>query len=67
VAADQVLGDLKKKSSLVRWSTGDRKEKYLVFAKSFKEKKVLEENMLLLDLADIEKLFDDSAPKNQPS
>jgi uncharacterized protein len=64
VAADQILTDLKKKSNLVRWHSIDRKEKYLVFAKSFKEKYVTEKNTLLIDIRDIEELFDNTTRKN---
>jgi uncharacterized protein len=64
VAADQILTDLKKKSNLVRWHSIDRKEKYLVFAKSFKEKYVTEKNTLLIDIRNIEELFDNTTRKN---
>jgi AAA+ ATPase superfamily predicted ATPase len=58
VSPYQVLTELKKKSGYVRWNNEDRKEKYAIFAKSFKEKSLEEENVLLFDLKDIENLME---------
>lgn len=53
VDADKIIGELKRKASLVEWN-GSRKESYALFAKSFR-KKVSEENTYLFDLTDLGK------------
>ena len=58
VSPYQVLAELKKKSEYVRWNNENRKEAYAVFAKSFKEKNIEEENVRLFDLKDIENLME---------
>jgi len=50
-----ILIGLKDKASLVEWNKGKRKESYVIFAKSFQNKK--EENAGLYDLTRIEQLF----------
>ena len=59
VSPNQILAQLKEKTSQVRWHNEQRKERYILFAKSFKEKTSNEENMLLLDLRDIENLMEE--------
>ena len=58
VSPYQVLAELKKKSGYVRWNNEDRKENYALFAKSFKDKDIEEENVQLFDLKDIENLME---------
>jgi AAA+ ATPase superfamily predicted ATPase len=57
VSANQILAQLNEKTSQVRWNNEQRKEKYVIFAKSFKEKNLNKENVLLFDLRDIENLM----------
>ena len=56
VDAENVLRELRRKAKLVDWHKEKREEYYAVFAKSFK-KKIKEENVLLFDLKDMEKIF----------
>jgi hypothetical protein len=53
VDAQKVLDVLKEKSKFVKWRNEKRKEYYLIVAKSF-EKKLEEENVILMDLNDLE-------------
>jgi AAA+ ATPase superfamily predicted ATPase len=53
VDAQKVLDALKGKSKFVKWRNEKRKEYYLIVAKSF-EKKIEEENVILIDLNDLE-------------
>jgi AAA+ ATPase superfamily predicted ATPase len=53
VDAQKVLDALKEKSKFVKWRNEKRKEYYLIVAKSF-EKKIEEENVILIDLNDLE-------------
>jgi AAA+ ATPase superfamily predicted ATPase len=57
VNASKVLAKLQEKTPYVRWKNDGRKEKYAIFAKSFKDKHLEKKNALLIDLKDIEKLF----------
>jgi AAA+ ATPase superfamily predicted ATPase len=59
VIPGQILAQLKKKTGSVRWSDGSRREKYIIFAKTFKKKKLDVENVLLFDLKGIEELLED--------
>jgi uncharacterized protein len=59
VSPSQVLSQLKEKTKNVHWNQDQRKEKYALFAKSFKDKKANEENVLLFDLEDIKNLLHD--------
>ncbi len=54
--AKKLLAELKDKTRFVDWNNADRKEHYMLFARSFKEK-FKEPNVLLFDLKDMEKLF----------
>jgi hypothetical protein len=54
VDAKAVLGKLKEKTLLVRWRNDKRTEKYAVFAKSFKDKRRLGDDVFLFDLNDLE-------------
>jgi AAA+ ATPase superfamily predicted ATPase len=58
VVPQKVLAQLKEKTGYVRWNNERRKERYAVFAKSFKEKSLDEENVLLFDLKEIENLME---------
>ena len=53
VDALSVLYELKEKAKYVNWHNQDRKEYYVVFAKSFKER-IREKNIMLFDLKDME-------------
>lgn len=60
----KIMKELKEKSQYIRWACNERKEHYVVFAKSFKNKDIKKikkelnlENVYLFDLKDIEKLF----------
>ena len=57
VVPHQVLAKLKEKAGHVMWNNESRKEKYAIFAKSFREEN-LDENVLLFDLTDFEKLLE---------
>lgn len=52
VNAKQVFNELMAKSGEVRWRIRDRKDHFVIFAKSFKEK-IKEDNLILYDLADL--------------
>ncbi|MEW6062919.1 MAG: ATP-binding protein [Nanoarchaeota archaeon] len=56
VDAKKILNELKEKVKFVNWNNKNRKEKYCIFAKSFKEK-IKEQNLTLFDLKDLENLF----------
>lgn len=56
VRANKILQELKEKAEHVQWYNGKRKEHYVIFAKSFKQK-IKEPNLLLFDLQDLEKAF----------
>jgi hypothetical protein len=56
VDAEEILCKLKENAEHVKWHNDKRKEKYAIFAKSFK-KKVKQDNLLLFDLKDVEKLI----------
>ena len=58
VVPHQVLVKLKEKTSYVKWNNEYRKERYVILAKSFKEKNLEEENVLLFDLKDPENLIE---------
>ena len=58
VVPHQLLARLKEKAGDVRWNNEHRKERYAIFAKSFKEKNLDEENVLMFDLKDIENLME---------
>lgn len=57
VNPEKVLEELKEKAKFVDWNMGKRKEYYCVIAKSF-SRKMKEENILLFDLNDMEKLLE---------
>ena len=57
VAAESILNQLKEKVKRVNWHNESRKEYYLIFAKNFKEKKKLGENVFLFDINDLQKIF----------
>ncbi len=57
VEASAVLNELKEKARNVDWHSGQRKEFYVIFAKSFKDKKSRGENVYLFDLKEMEKVF----------
>jgi len=56
VNAEKILKDLKEKAKYVDWNKEQRKERYCIFAKSFK-KKIKEKNVYLFDLNDIKKVL----------
>ncbi len=56
VNTKKVLRELKEKADFVDWRKKGRKEYYAIFAKSFREK-IEEENVLLFDLKDLEKVW----------
>ena len=56
VNARSILSELKEKARHVHWHNDKRKEYYVLFAKSFKEK-INEKNVYLFDLSDIGRLF----------
>lgn len=56
INAEKLLKELKEKPIFVDWYKGKREEYFCIIAKSFK-KKVKEENVLLFDLEDIEKIL----------
>src|SRR3989338_6462440 len=53
VDARAVLAELKRKAALVRWRNAARKERFAIFARSFKEK-IQEEGTVLFDLGEID-------------
>lgn len=61
VNAGKVLAGLKEKAHHVQWNNEKRKERYAVFAKSFR-KKIKEENVQLFDLSGIEKTMKEKKP-----
>lgn len=56
VSVDSILPDLKEKAENVNWKKGKRKEYYCIIAKSFKNKPK-QDNLLLIDLEDIKKIY----------
>ncbi|NOR84589.1 hypothetical protein GQ473_00580, partial [archaeon] len=56
VNAKKILAELKEKAKFVQWNNDKRKEYYVLFAKSFKEK-LKEPGVMLFDLKDLENLF----------
>ena len=54
VNSDEILFKLQQKSTLVQWNNQSRKEYFVIFAKSFKNKNQ-HKNVFLFDLKDIEK------------
>jgi AAA+ ATPase superfamily predicted ATPase len=58
VNAAKVLTELKEKAKFVEWPSNKegRKEYYIIFAKSFR-KKIKEQNLILVDICDIEKIL----------
>jgi len=56
VNASRVLRELKEKAKFVSWNNEKRKEYYVIFAKSFREK-IKEKGLMLVDLAEIEKMI----------
>lgn len=52
VDADKVLRELKAKAKFVQWHNDDRKERYAIFARSFRER-LKEPDVMLFDLEDI--------------
>ncbi len=58
VKAGVILKELQEKAQFVDWNTGEREEKYYLFAKSFENKKAnLGKNITLIDLNDLEKIL----------
>ena len=55
VDANKILKELKEKSKLVNWNNENRKEEYVIFAKSFKDKNI--KDCTCYDLTDLEKIF----------
>ncbi|MBD3203577.1 AAA family ATPase [Candidatus Woesearchaeota archaeon] len=55
----KIFKELKKKANYVDWNKNKRKEQYIIFAKSFKNKKILKKNknIFLYDLEDIEEML----------
>lgn len=51
IDAEKIYTELQRKSSLVVWNNSARKERFVIFAKSF-TKKIRHENLLLFDLDD---------------
>lgn len=60
VNPESILNSLRKKVKFVQWKKEKRKEYYVIFAKSFKNKKSLGKDIFLFDLKDIEKTFKQS-------
>ncbi len=57
VNARKIVDELKAKAKFVEWNNGERKERYCVFAKSFKEE-VDDEDITLFDLKRLERVFE---------
>lgn len=57
VDAEKVLAELREKASLVDWHRDKRKEHYVIFAKSFKEK-IERLNLSLFDLRDLKQALE---------
>lgn len=55
VNAHALLQELQEKASYVPWHTHQRKEYYVLFAKSFQHKNINEKNVFLFDLNDMER------------
>ena len=55
VDAPAILRELRKKASYVQWHDTQRKEYYVLFAKSFQHKNIEGENVFLFDLNDMER------------
>ena len=55
VDAQVILRELQKKASYVQWFDKQRKEYYVLFAKSFRYKNIDEKNVFLFDLNDMER------------
>jgi len=51
-----LLSELKQKAAHVRWRNDERKEKFALFAKSFRHKKIMGEQVMLFDLKDFGEL-----------
>ncbi|MEW6528609.1 MAG: ATP-binding protein [Candidatus Micrarchaeota archaeon] len=62
VSPDAVLDDLKEKATSVEWRNSRREEYFAIFAKSFKNKHIRQENVFLFDLNDLEKILRPSLP-----
>ena len=56
VDSKKIINELKEKSKYVNWNNNNRKEYYVIFAKSFKNK-INEPNTILFDIKDIEKIM----------
>lgn len=57
VNAKKILAELKEKAKFVLWNNNGRKEHYVLFAKSFKEK-IEEPGVMLFDLKDLKNCFE---------
>ncbi|MCD6229197.1 MAG: DUF234 domain-containing protein, partial [Candidatus Diapherotrites archaeon] len=57
VNAKKILAELKEKAKFVLWNNNGRKEHYVLFAKSFKEK-IKEPGVMLFDLKDLKNCFE---------
>ncbi len=57
VDGTEVLNSLKEKSEYVDWNKGERTERYVIFAKSFKGKKTAKKNVFFFDFKDLEGIF----------
>lgn len=64
VDAEKLLAELKHKASYVQWNNRDRTEHYVIFAKSFKDKRISEERLYLYDLKDLQKMVMNQAKNN---
>lgn len=56
VNARKILGQLKEKAKYVAWNNANRKEYYVIFARSFKED-IIEEGVTLVDLGKLKNVF----------
>jgi len=52
-----ILSEMREKTTFVEWNKHDRKETYMIFAKTFKERKDLGEDVRLFDLEDLREIF----------
>ncbi len=57
VDARAVLEELKGKTAHVKWHNDKREEHFAIFARSFRRKEEIEENVKLFDLKDLERVF----------
>jgi hypothetical protein len=57
VNAGKTLSELREKTKNIDWHKEDRKEYFVIFAKSFK-KKIKEKNVFCFDLKDIDSILD---------